>query len=93
MNPVEPAEIPARTRAGLARELAAMVGRITLREAEFGEEDAFLEKSGMSSLQTVQFTVKLDELFGLKFGTDPEDFEAMTRFGSMVDLIHRRRAK
>lgn len=93
MTPEARTETDARNRADLSGELAAMVGRITQRDAFFGEDDAFLEKSGMSSLQAVQFTVKLDELYGLKFGTDPEDFEAMTRFGSMVDLIQRRRAK
>ena len=52
-----------------------------------GENDDFLRVLEMDSIDAVELTLQLDSQFGLDFGQDPDDLDALARFGSLVDLI------
>jgi len=63
---------------------------ITKYELDLPLSSPFLETTSMSSLQTVQLTVALDSDFGIKFGMDPEDFEALESLQKLVNLVEKK---
>jgi acyl carrier protein len=86
----EEVEMTDEQRKVLARDLTHLINGLVQGDACFEDQDSFLEKSNMSSLQVVEFAVSLEKRFGITFGEDPEDFEAMLMFGSLVDLVGRK---
>jgi acyl carrier protein len=79
--------------APITRDLAALIKEISRFEGELDADDDFLTKAALTSLQTVQLTVRLDDRFGIKFGTEAEDFEALASLGRLAELVDRRRGR
>lgn len=80
-------------RADLADGLRGIICRITGYDSVIELDAPFLELTSMSSLQTVQMTVSLDTDYGVKFGMEPEDFEALESLDRLVDLVSRKATK
>lgn len=74
-------------REGVAARLARTINGIANTDLRFQGDEAFISKSGMSSLQSVHFVLKVGEEFGFRFGEDKDDFQSLMSFEAMVGLI------
>jgi acyl carrier protein len=58
--------------------------------ADLGRDDNFMRVLNLDSLDAVELTVKINERFGLEFGADPNDLDALENLTALVDLVQRR---
>lgn len=54
------------------------------------EQDDFIVALNLDSLDAVELTVRLGSDFGVEFGAEPEDLEALESLQSLVALVERR---
>ncbi len=78
------------TLASVEENIRKTIKSITKFEGDIASDAPFLETTSMSSLQTVQLTVALDSAYGIKFGMDPEDFEALESLQKLVELVEKK---
>jgi acyl carrier protein len=53
------------------------------------DSDPFIQSVGLDSLQIIAFIVKLEGIFGVRFGGSPADFGALETLGSLNDWLKR----
>ncbi|MBC3840145.1 acyl carrier protein [Streptacidiphilus sp. 4-A2] len=78
---------------GLRAEITALIAGIKNRPdlTEHPDRDWSLPELGFDSLDVVELAERLDRDYGFELGADPEDFAALARIGTLVDLVARRR--
>lgn len=59
----------------------------------FSAEDDFMRILDLDSFDAVRLTARMHEVFGIEFGAEPDDVDALTRFGSLVELVRSRAVK
>lgn len=74
-------------------EVIAKIKKVETCDISINRDDDFMKKINLDSLDAVQLTVKLNEKFGLQFGSERDDLDALNSFGSLVDLILSRATK
>ena len=53
------------------------------------DSDPFIKTVGLDSLQIIAFIVRLEGIFGVRFGASPSDFGALETLGSLNDWLKR----
>ena len=53
-------------------------------------EDDFIQKYNLDSLDSVALTIEMSSIFGISFGEQVDDIDALSSFGSLVNLIESR---
>jgi len=53
------------------------------------DTDPFIQSVGLDSLQIIAFIVRLEGIFGVRFGGSPDDFGALETLGSLNDWLKR----
>ncbi len=74
--------------------LHTLLSKVTgeARPADFDPDGSVLEQYRMDSMAAVEFTVVLDQEFGIAFGSEMEDLDALDSFTELAALVNRRRS-
>lgn len=72
--------------------LIRTLGTIKKREvgAELADDDNFMRALNMDSLDAVELTVRLSGDFGVEFGAEADDLDALESLTALIDLVARR---
>ena len=72
--------------------LLEVLGSITGVDAfeALEESDDFMSVLNLDSLDAVELTVRLSTEFGVEFGAEPEDLDALDTLTALTSLVHRR---
>ncbi|MBC9716066.1 acyl carrier protein [Streptomyces sp. TRM66268-LWL] len=72
--------------------LAGILGSIKKRDvsAELAQDENFMRALNLDSLDAVELTVRLGTDYGVEFGAEAEDLDALESFSALVDLVVRR---
>jgi acyl carrier protein len=76
--------------AGRLLSMLAAIKQLPAEAVTLDADDDFLRQFDMDSIDAVELTIQLDSEFGLGFGQDPDDLDALSSFGSLVDLVIER---
>ncbi|MDR3031581.1 MAG: acyl carrier protein [Kitasatospora sp.] len=84
-----------RTAESVRDRLAATLSLIKKRDvsAELDRDDDFMRVLNLDSLDAVELTVRLGSDFGIEFGAEPEDLDALESLDALVALVERRAAR
>jgi acyl carrier protein len=80
------------TAAGVRDRLAETLADIKKRDvsAELAANDNFMRALNLDSLDAVELTVRLGADYGIEFGAEPEDLDALESLTALVALVERR---
>ncbi|GAA0679610.1 hypothetical protein GCM10010193_36520 [Kitasatospora atroaurantiaca] len=75
--------------------LIRTLGVIKKREVgpELADDDNFMRALNMDSLDAVELTVRLSSDFGVEFGAEADDLDALESLTALIDLVTRRSAR
>lgn len=96
MNPPADAAAAAPTATATATavrsRLAQTLGEIKKRDvtAELEQDDNFMRVLNLDSLDAVELTVRLGSDYGIEFGEEAEDLDALESLTTLVALVERR---
>jgi acyl carrier protein len=73
-------------------ELVEMLGVIKRRDvrADLTHDENFMRVLNLDSLDAVELTVKINDRFGVEFGAEASDLDALDNLTALVDLVARR---
>jgi acyl carrier protein len=73
-------------------ELVQMLGVIKRRDvqADLAHDENFMRVLNLDSLDAVELTVKINDRFGVEFGAEASDLDALDNLTALVDLVARR---
>lgn len=75
------------------RKILAKLKQVNIDELSFRDDDNFLEILNMDSLDSVEFTLCLNEEFDIVFGDDINDIDSLNSFGGLVKMVLARSPK
>lgn len=80
------------TRESVREELTAMLSAVKRRDVrdELARDDDFMRVLRLDSLDAVELTTQIGERYGIEFGSDPADLDALDSFSALVELVLRR---
>jgi acyl carrier protein len=76
-----------RDESRVAQQLVDIVHRLTGFRGELNADDNFLEVTGFSSIQVVRLAAELEGKFGIKFGAELGDFDALTSLRTLARFV------
>jgi acyl carrier protein len=82
--------VASRGEPDVAAKVNDLINQIVSGSFRFDGDEPFISKTGMNSLQSVHFALRVEETFGIRFGEDKHDFDAFFSFGKLVELIRAR---
>ncbi|GJF28389.1 hypothetical protein KNE206_10890 [Kitasatospora sp. NE20-6] len=84
-----------RTAESVRDRLADTLSLIKKRDvsAELDQDDNFMRVLNLDSLDAVELTVRLGSDFGIEFGAEPDDLDALESLTALVALVERRAAR
>jgi len=73
-------------------ELLQMLGAIKRRDvrADLTNDENFMRVLNLDSLDAVELNVKINDRFGVEFGAEASDLDALDNLTALVDLVRRR---
>ncbi len=76
----------------LARQVRALLSEVKTGTSgiQLAPGDDFMKVLNLDSLDAVELTVRIHETFGIEFGAEASDIDALASFGSLVELIRAR---
>ena len=74
----------------IEQSLVALLGEIGGSRQPTGETGSLLRDYGLDSLQAVQLIAKLEHRYGVVFGAEPGDMEALGSLGRLAGWVARR---
>jgi len=82
----------AATADTVRNELLQMLGAIKRRDvrADLTNDENFMRVLNLDSLDAVELTVKINDRFGVEFGAEASDLDALDNLTALVDLVRRR---
>ncbi len=70
--------------------IIASIKKIPVSDVDLNFEDDFIQKYNLDSLDSVALTIEMGSIFGISFGEQIDDIDALSSFGSLVNLIESR---
>jgi len=70
--------------------ILAEIKKVDPATLSFSPDDDFLTVLNIDSLDSVQLTIRIANVFGFNFGEDIDDIDALESYGKLVQLIETR---
>ena len=72
------------------KEIIASIKKIPVSDVDLNFDDDFIQKYNLDSLDSVALTIEMGSIFGISFGEQIDDIDALSSFGLLVNLIESR---
>jgi acyl carrier protein len=70
--------------------IIASIKKIPVSNVDLNFDDDFIQKYNLDSLDSVALTIEMGSIFGISFGEQIDDIDALSSFGLLVNLIESR---